>query len=255
MKYKAIISDIDGTLTRHGPENMPTQKVIDAIRKAEEKGIIFTLATARPLFFLTHLFEHMQTNVLVIINNGAAIYDTAKKKTIWETTLDSQLMNKVLPFFRKTKRTKIHIDLTDGTLLSDPKEVASEAKAQKMVCIGTSEYEADKLINILEAEFKNIITAKAPSFIDSKLFDVYVTKPDATKQHAVLKLSEILNISPKEMIGIGDHYNDFPLLMACGLKVAMGNAVDDLKAIADYIAPSVEEDGIADVIEKFILST
>lgn len=41
--------------------------------------------------------------------------------------------------------------------------------------------------------------------------------------------------------------------MACGLKVAMGNAVQDLKEIADYIAPSVDEDGIADVIEKFVL--
>ena len=41
--------------------------------------------------------------------------------------------------------------------------------------------------------------------------------------------------------------------MACGLKVAMGNAVDDLKAIADYIAPTVDEDGVADVINKFIL--
>lgn len=44
-----------------------------------------------------------------------------------------------------------------------------------------------------------------------------------------------------------------PLLMACGLRVAMGNAVEDLKAIADYIAPPVENDGVADVIEKFIL--
>jgi len=63
-----------------------------------------------------------------------------------------------------------------------------------------------------------------------------------------------LKISREEIIGIGDHYNDFPLLMACGLKVAMGNAVDDLKAIADYIAPSVEKDGVADVIDRFVLN-
>ena len=62
-----------------------------------------------------------------------------------------------------------------------------------------------------------------------------------------------LGINTHEIIGVGDGYNDFPLLMACGLKVAMGNAVEDLKAIADYIAPSVEEDGVADVIDKFIL--
>ena len=46
-----------------------------------------------------------------------------------------------------------------------------------------------------------------------------------------------------------------PLLMACGLKVAMGNGVPELKEIADYVAPSVDEDGISDVIEKFVLRT
>lgn len=55
-------------------------------------------------------------------------------------------------------------------------------------------------------------------------------------------------------MAVGDGYNDYPLLMAAGFKVAMGNAVPEVKAIADYIAPSVDEDGAADVIEKFILN-
>jgi len=66
-------------------------------------------------------------------------------------------------------------------------------------------------------------------------------------------VAEILGIKTDEIIAVGDGYNDFPFLMACGLKVAMGNAVPELKAIADYIAPSVDEDGIVDVIERFIL--
>jgi len=69
----------------------------------------------------------------------------------------------------------------------------------------------------------------------------------------IFKVAKILGIDTHEIIGIGDGYNDFPLLMACGLKVAMGNAVEDLKAIADYIAPTVSQDGVADVINKFVL--
>ena len=57
-----------------------------------------------------------------------------------------------------------------------------------------------------------------------------------------------------DTIGIGDGNNDKPWLLMCGLKVTMGNAVPELKAIADYIAPGVENDGVADVIEKFVLS-
>ena len=49
-----------------------------------------------------------------------------------------------------------------------------------------------------------------------------------------------------------DYRNDFPLLMASGLRVAMGNAFSDLKEIAHYIAPSVQQDGVADVIQKFV---
>ncbi|MEK9178778.1 MAG: HAD hydrolase family protein, partial [Patescibacteria group bacterium] len=105
----------------------------------------------------------------------------------------------------------------------------------------------------LEENFKGLAIVKAAAFKGREFFDVYISNGSATKQHAVLKLAEILGIKTNEMIGIGDHYNDFPLLMACGLKVAMEDSVEDLKAIADYVAPSVDEDGVADVIEKFVL--
>jgi len=82
---------------------------------------------------------------------------------------------------------------------------------------------------------------------------VVISHPEATKQHGILEVAEILDIETHEIIGIGEGYNDFPLLMACGFKVAMGNAVSDLKEIADYIAPTVHKDGVAHVIEKFIL--
>ena len=61
-----------------------------------------------------------------------------------------------------------------------------------------------------------------------------------------------MGIETHEIISIGDSYNDFPLLMASGLRVAMGNAFSDLKEIAHYIAPSVQQDGVADVIQKFV---
>src|SRR5581483_436099 len=78
-----------------------------------------------------------------------------------------------------------------------------------------------------------------------------ITHVKATKMHGVEIIMQKLNLKREDLIGVGDSYNDFPLLMSCGLKVAMGNAIADLKEIADYVAPSVEEDGVATVIEKF----
>ena len=93
---------------------------------------------------------------------------------------------------------------------------------------------------------------KIPSWQKGKV-DIHVSHIAGTKQHGILQVAKILGINTHEIIGIGDGGNDLPLLMACGLKVAMGNAFEDLKEIADYIAPSVEKDGVAHVIEKFIL--
>ena len=72
--------------------------------------------------------------------------------------------------------------------------------------------------------------------------------------HAAKKLSQILNIETSEIIGVGDARNDIPLLEVCGLKVAMGNADDKFKLVANYIAPSVDEDGVAHIVEKFIIN-
>ena len=92
-----------------------------------------------------------------------------------------------------------------------------------------------------------------PSWTKRK-WTISISHTKATKQHAIFEVAKILGIDTHEIIAIGDGGNDLPLLMACGLKVAMGNAVEDLKEIADYVAPSVEEDGVAHVIEKFVLN-
>src|SRR3990167_5395279 len=84
--------------------------------------------------------------------------------------------------------------------------------------------------------------------------DIYITHKEATKHHAAQELARILGIDTSEMIGVGDARNDVPLLHICGLKVAMGNADNKLKRVAHYIAPSVDEDGVAHVVDKFILS-
>lgn len=75
-----------------------------------------------------------------------------------------------------------------------------------------------------------------------------------TKGRAVERLASYYNISPEEIIGIGNNENDMPMLRYAGLGVAMGNAEEELKIMADYIAPTNDEDGVAAVIEKFVLN-
>jgi len=79
------------------------------------------------------------------------------------------------------------------------------------------------------------------------------TRRGVDKAAAVAILSDMINVDLGQMAAAGDSYNDLPLLQACGLAIAMGDAPEELKAIADYIAPSAEEDGLAVAIEEFIL--
>lgn len=254
MKYKAIISDIDGTFTKVGPDKLPTEKVITAVKKAEEKGITFVLATARPLQLVEYLLDILNNKGYIILDNGAAIYNVTNKSIIWESFIENNTAARVFSIAKKHARVYgIGLSTSEGRV-NNPAEISPTMHVRRLNVRGLNAEQADALIKDLENFNKDIFIVRPHSFNDTSLQDVLITSSNATKQHAALKLAELLKISTHEMIGIGDHYNDFPLLMACGLKVAMGNAVDELKEIADYIAPSVDEDGVANVIEKYILS-
>jgi Cof subfamily protein (haloacid dehalogenase superfamily) len=81
------------------------------------------------------------------------------------------------------------------------------------------------------------------------------TNPIANKGTAVKHLAEnILGFDRSQVLAIGDNFNDLEMLEYAGIGVAMGNAPDGLKPLADWVAPSVEDDGVAVAIEKFVLS-
>ncbi len=251
-KYKAMISDIDGTLTVVDPYAIPSDKVIETIKQATNQGKIFSLATGRPFFLVEHLIEQLGLTSPTISDNGTVITDSKTKEVLYEATLERDEALTIMelcrqfPFFR----VNTNIITKDNR---NPTSIAENARVRKISIHDITHAEADDFTKELETRFKDITVVKASSYKSAEHIDLYITSAHGTKQHAVLKYAEILGITTEEIIGIGDGYNDFPLLMACGLKVAMGNAVDDLKAIADYVAPSVEADGLATVIEKYLL--
>jgi len=248
-KYKAIISDIDGTLTPNIPHAFPSDVVTRKIKEISKKGFIFTLASGRPYFLLEYLTKHLPLTTPIISDNGAVIIDGNNGSVIWEKNLPNNEAQEIISLAKKCKLTRASCDTV---ILENPITIPHEAKVRKVSVHDLTHEDADNLITQVENRFKNLAIVKASSYKDASLTDIYFSHAEATKQHAVLKFAHMMNISPKEIIGIGDGYNDFSLLMACGLKVAMGNAVPELKAIADYIAPSQEEDGIVDVIDRFI---
>jgi HAD superfamily hydrolase (TIGR01484 family) len=245
-KYKALMLDLDGTTIPNTMDGLPSAKVKEAIRKAN-KTLHVGVATARPLFLLDDVLHNLELSGPSIITGGSQIIDCPSKKIIWDQPITKSDLSKINKLCQE-------LDLTYSDELSlDPGNLSEERSSEiYQMYFGRLTLQKVERIITTFSSIPSIALHKIPSW-GNGLYDLVITHAIATKQHGILEVAKILGIETHEIIGVGDGYNDFPLLMACGLKVAMGNAVPELKEIADYIAPTVDNDGVADVIEKFVL--
>ncbi len=248
--------DVDGTILRMGPDPMssptpdniaPSKEVVKAIFKANQV-IKVGLATSRPIFLVKELLDVLKLSSPCIISGGAQILDPVSWEILWEQQI---LIDDVKPIYKIAKKHGINLTVLE-------KHINVEVVLQKLPTHPIS-FWGHSLDPIVADEFAKDLSViptischKVPTSSPGKI-DVIISHAEATKQHGIMEVAKILKLDTKEIIGVGDGYNDFPLLMACGLKVAMGNAVPSLKEIADYVAPTVDEDGIVDVINKFVL--
>lgn len=249
-KYKAIIFDVDGTLILRHRDAIPTPKVTKTINNSS-KLIHIGVATSRPLFMLSHIVDHLKLEGPSIISGGSQIINFPGRKFIWEKMIEKKDFLDIYAILNKIKIPFLIYDCINDKDVNFSKENIPE-KSGHIVSFGMEEKIAHDIMKKI-SHISTVAAHKVPSWKSCK-FDLMITHSLATKQHGIYELAKILNINTHEIIGVGDGYNDFPLLMACGLKVAMGNAVPELKAIADYIAPPVEKDGVVDIIEKFVLN-
>jgi len=252
MRYKAVIADVDGTLVPPSelPAPRPSSRLIEVVEKVIKKGVVFSLATARSLGWVKEVIEALKLNSLVILDNGARIYDCGNKCYLWESFLDREDVERVFSVLKNEKPLRIF--LAEGEKrLDDPAKI-TKWEIGKIFILGLSPKTAEVLYQKLKIIPKVNVT-KTISGADPPQESIHVTSYQATKQAALQKLAGLLKIKTSKIIGIGDSYNDYSFIKICGLKVAMGNATSDIKAIADYIAPSYQEDGVAEVLEKLIL--
>lgn len=243
--------DCDGTLIASQKDVLPTARVTEAVKKASKK-IHVGIATQRDVDNAVPIIKHLNLSGPSIIAGGAQIIDSNTLKILREELIEIADLLKVIEIMKECKMKNggpfLIQDSVKGDELWTEKYIPRKSTA---AFIGNLELEEAVKLERRLSKIVNIAVHKVSPW--GGKFGVVVNAALATKQHGIFEAAKILRIETHEIIGIGDGYNDFPLLMACGLKVAMGNAVDDLKAIADYIAPAVEEDGVADVINKFVL--
>lgn len=248
-KYKALILDVDGTLVPNAQHAMPSIRVKKAIDEAK-KRLHVGLASGRPLFLLKEIFEDLKLSGPSIILGGSIVINSQDYKAYWEKGIEKEDIQKVFAVFKKHSLLLYYDEEFDQAQIHSnllPEVAYSLYSGKVSITREAAERAFEDLLRITTIK-PHILPGWGGGAA------INITHASATKQHGIFEVGKILNIDPSEFIAVGDGGNDFPLLMSCGFKVAMGNATDDLKAIADYVAPSVAEDGVADVIERFILN-
>ena len=248
IKYKALITDMDGTLVPLDRDGIPTPKVAEAVKKAKEK-IHVGIATGRPPYLVLPIAHSLELTGPAIVQGGARVIDLKDGSTLYEQAMLREDCEYILQI-SKEENVPLIIDSGENELTFNDDTL--HLKALGLFSVAITKEAAERMQKRLIGH-PTVITHIVESWTKG-MHQILLSHTAATKQHGIYEAAKILTIDPSEIIGVGDGGNDFPLLMACGLKVAMGNAGDDLKAIADYIAPSVHEDGLAHVIEKFILN-
>lgn len=274
MKYKMLCIDMDGTLLGKGKKISEENK--KAIKSVYEKGVKIIVATGR-IYNNAEYYSHiLGVKAPVIAANGAVVIDRDNDKVIYDNPIKHDdclklidLLFKMKMFFHFYTLEGIYSNnfLTDmGTKFYMKKQVGCEEfKIQYHVIKDKKMWKEIFKDNIDEIS-KCIVMSTSPKKIiefKEKLKDikglvnfgsgsrsVEINNIEASKGNAVKALAEYYGIEREEIVAIGDNENDLSMIEYAGFGVAMDNAIDSLKDIADFITSSNKNNGVARALEK-----
>lgn len=277
MIIKAIVLDIDGTLLNTG--KIIAEKTKQALIAAQEKGIKVILASGRPTTGMLELAEQLEMTKyegFLVSYNGARVTDCLTKGVLFNQAMSIETGQAILEHLKKfdviamiDKEDYLYVndvysgmlDLPDGAFniieyearggnfkLSEIDDLAAFATfpINKILIAAQPEY-LQKIAPALHAPFGKIVTAafSAPFYFE-------FTDKGIDKAKALNTVFPEMGIHSENIIAFGDGHNDRSIIEYAGIGVAMGNAVDALKEIADDVTLSCDEDGIAAGLEKYL---
>ena len=267
MKYKLLVLDLDGTLTNNKKEI--TEYTLNTLIEAQEKGLKIVLASGRPTYGIVPIAEKLglkKYGGYILSYNGGEIINWQTGEMMYENVLPDE----VLPYLYQCSKENHFAIVTykDKYVITehpDDEYVLKEAILNVM--------ETKKVEHFLDAiDFpvpKCLIVGEATRLaeLEKKMYEalkdkmgVYRSEPyflelvpkGIDKAQSLAVLLQKTGYTREEMIAIGDGFNDKSMIEYAGLGVAMANAQEVVKQAADYVTLSNEEDGVADVVKKFV---
>ena len=243
--YKALVVDLDGTLI--GRDERVSAQVANAVLRVTPK-LAVTIASGREPSDVLAFAGQLGLTAPQISDNGAAVWEPSTGESLWSSPLRSDNAKEIVGALRREEVA--FIATYPGGTFTHASDIDRWDLA-RVSALDMDEDTADRLAAGFGADPD--LNAVKVSLPYNGLWAVDLTRTGVNKGTAVRAVADRLGIRAEQMIAVGDGYNDLPLLEACGLRIAMGNAAPELKAIADYVAPSVDDDGLAVAIDEFVL--
>ena len=274
MRKKLLFLDLDGTLLNDAKQI--TQGNRDALNKALERGHGVIITTGRPLksaLDQARKLELDRPGCYVIAYNGAVIYDWAEQKQLFSRTLPYDAVFRV---FDQANSMDLHVQTYDTWnvlvekrcddaavrrycgLISMPfsviEDVRKDLREEPVKCLVINYEEKKDLIKIQDWIRSNM-GQEVNCFFSCDQYLEVVPK-GMNKGEAVKMLCNLMQVSVEDAVAVGDAANDLAMIEAAGIGVAMANATQEVKQIADYITRrDNNHDGIQEVVERFFDET
>lgn len=262
--YRFVAIDVDDTLLTDDLQVTPGTRA--ALDEAVRQGVVVTLATGRMFSSARQVASRLGMNVPIITYQGALIKNLLDGSVLYERPVPAAAAQEIAAYAEErglhlqgyiddklyasadNEKVKAYSKLTGVPyeVRTDFRAFAEQGSA-KLLIIDEPE-KLDAWMPELQERFGDRVhlTKSKPNYLE-------FVHPEATKGHALLHLAAHYGIDRSETIAIGDSWNDHEMIEAAGLGVAMANAVEPLKRIADYITLSNNDEGVRAVIERFVL--
>lgn len=274
MKYKLICMDMDGTLLNDKKEVSERSK--KAIKKAHDLGVKVVIATGRIFVSAEYYGDIIGVKAPIIASNGAYVREKDSDRAIYEEGLGQENFQLIVELLKKYNIVP-HF-YTDDTIYTEKLIHSSLAYKNANKTLPSNRQVKIQVVNDWGKLFKEtnprLLKAMAvgedgekvkeakEEFTKLNKFQVVSSMKNSfevmarttSKGNALKKICDYYGIDRNEIISIGDNENDISMIKYAGLGVAMGNAEEAVKNIAAYVTATNEEDGVAKVIEKYILS-
>ena len=266
IPFRAIALDLDGTLTNH--DKVVTPRTRQALLQAESKGAVIILASGRPTYGIVPVAECLELEKrggYILSYNGGNIVNAKTGEKLFSQFLPDA----VIPILYKYAKEKNHALLGYAgneiiTEMPDDQYVKEESRINKM-----NIRKVDNLLDALEPHPTKLLMTGDPTDMikaEEELVEILGEKMDIfrsapfflelvpkgiDKAQSLLRLLSKINLTPADLMAFGDGYNDLSMLKLAGVGVAMANAAPEVRADADYVTLSNEEDGVAEALLHF----